>query len=420
MHLFRRRNSSDPRSLTRLRRGWATALGACAVVAVAALAVTGPGFGSSNANVAAASATVAKLSGAPVKVMTIASVNYNGPNFKNIHEAARVYAAWINARGGINGRPLAVTNCDDKGDPTLGVACARQAIAKKMVAVIGSFTFSGAQIVPVLEKAKIPWFGVCCPVSAPEFSSKISFPLASGLGVVAGQAYVAGKTCKKINLLDLDYPGADFIELLTKNVLASLGASEKFGIHVKIPLQVGGDLGPAAAQVTGGGADCVTSGLAEANWAAFIPALQQSGVKNVKFFGSQGNLDTKVTSPFPGLTSGWVVAGMYPDLALPQWQDFRAALKKYKADTKQDYNSLGGLGTWAAYVAFTKIAKNMKSLNNVSFFNAANKTSNLTTGGLTPKIDFTKEWTDGLPGSTGSSTATSRSRRSRAARSLPT
>jgi ABC-type branched-subunit amino acid transport system substrate-binding protein len=352
------------------------------------LAAAAPGFGSSSA-----------VSG-PIRVMTVASVNYNGPNFKNIHEAARIYTAWINAKGGINGRKVEVTLCDDKGDPNLGAACARQAVAKKMVAVIGSFTFSGPKIMPILEAAKIPWFGICCPVDTSEFSSKMSFPLGNGFAVVAGHAFLAAKICNKINILNLDYPGAAFIELLTKNILTSLGQESKLtGIHVKIPLEVGGDLSPAVAEVTRG-ADCVISGLGEANWAAILPAIQQSGTK-VQFFGAQGNLDNKVIGPYPELTTNWIVTGMYPDIAKPVWKDYRAAIKTYKADPKQDYNSLGGLGTWAAYTAFTKIASGVKgTLTNISFLNAANKTSSLDTGGMVPKIDFTKEW-EGIPGVPG-------------------
>ncbi len=100
----------------------------------------------------------------------------------------------------------------------------------------------------------------------------MSFPLGNGFAVVAGHAFMAAKICKKFNILNLDYPGAAFIELLTKNILKSLGQESKFtGKHIKIPLEVGGDLAPAAAEVTSG-ADCVISGLGEANWAAFLPA----------------------------------------------------------------------------------------------------------------------------------------------------
>src|SRR5262245_23053482 len=51
----------------------------------------------------AAASSSSQLSGPPIKVMTISPVQYNGPSFKNILEAARVYGSWINAHGGING-----------------------------------------------------------------------------------------------------------------------------------------------------------------------------------------------------------------------------------------------------------------------------------------------------------------------------
>ena len=43
------------------------------------------------------------------------------------------------------------------------------------------------------------------------------------------------------------------------------------------------------------------------------------------------------------------------------------------------------------------VAGPLTKLNNLTFTAALNKTKHLTTGGLTPAIDFTKEWT-GLPG----------------------
>jgi len=376
------------RSLSRpgpSRRRWLGAVLGTTALALALLVTAGPGFSKSGS------------AADPIRLMTVASVNYNGPNFKNIHEAARIYESWINAKGGIKGRKLEVTLCDDKGDANIGAACAREAVEKKMVAVVGSFTFSGPKIMPILESAKIPWFGICCPVDASEFSSKMSFPLGNGFAVVAGHAYMAAKICNKFNILNLDYPGAAFIEMLTKNILKSLRQEAKFtGKHIKIPLEVGGDLAPAAREVTSG-ADCVIAGLGEANWAAFLPALAQTGSK-VQFFGAQGNLDAKVAGPYPELTNNFIVTGMFPDIAKPVWKDYRAAIKTYKADPKQDYNSLGGLGTWAAYTAFNIIASGVKgNLTNVSFLNAANKTANLDTGGMVPKIDFTKDWT-GLQG----------------------
>jgi hypothetical protein len=193
----------------------------------------------------------------------------------------------------------------------------------------------------------------------------------------------------------LDIPAKPFIIQLVQNSLKHSG--KPLVKTVTVPAVVGGDMSPYVADITTG-TDCVVAGLGEANWLAFLPALKQANPKGILFMGAQGNLDDKVIKAFGNFTDGWITCGIYPDLSLPQWGPFRSALKQYKADPSQDYNSLGGLGTWAGYVGFTNIVKKMTGpINNMTFLAALKKTNHLTTGKLTPAIDFTKEW-DGLPG----------------------
>jgi ABC-type branched-subunit amino acid transport system substrate-binding protein len=337
------------------------------------------------------------LAGTPITVMTIAPVQYNGPAFKNILEAARVYGDWINAHGGINGHPLKVITCDERGDPNQLANCARQAVSAHAVAVVGSYSNNGAAAMPIVEKAKIAWFGGCCPTVPDELGNPDSFPLGSGFGVIAGLAVKAGQICKKPALAVLDYPGKPFVELLVNNSLKASGV--KLVKTVTFPLTVGGDLSPQIAELTSG-TDCAIAALGEANWAAFLPAYKQSGA-HVLLMGAQGNLDQKVIDPFAAEANGSIICGIYPDLSDPVWKTYRAALKKYHADPTQDYNTLGGLGSWAAYVAFTNIVKAIPAgtpITNLTFLAQANKTTALKTGGLLPTIDLTKPWTNGLKG----------------------
>jgi branched-chain amino acid transport system substrate-binding protein len=362
------------------------ALASAAVAALAILVLAGGGLASSGS----------ALKGAPIKVMTIAPDQYNGPSFKNILVAAEIYGKWINAHGGINGRPLQVITCDERGDPNQLANCGRQAVSKHVVAFVGSYSNNGAAVMPIAAKNKIAWFGGCCPTVADELGNPISFPLGSGFGVIAGIAVKAGQLCKKPALIVLDYPGKPFVELLVNNSLKASGV--KLVKTVTWPLTVGGDVSPLIADATSG-TDCLISALGEANWAAFLPAFKQSGAKT-RLMGAQGNLDQRVITPFPDVTTNAIISGIYPDLSEPVWKDYRAAIKTYKADPKLDYNSLGGLGTWAGYVAFTAIAKKVPAakLTNATFLAQANRTKALKTGGLLPTIDLTKEWTDGLKG----------------------
>ena len=81
-------------------------------------------------------------------------MNTEGPQYKNIEETARVYQEWINAHGGIAGRPLEANFCDAHGTPTAAAACAREAIAGGPLRVVGNFTFTGDAVMPILEKAQ--------------------------------------------------------------------------------------------------------------------------------------------------------------------------------------------------------------------------------------------------------------------------
>ena len=101
-----------------------------------------------------------------------------------------------------------------------------------------------------------------------------------------------------------------------------------------------------------------------------------------RLYGLQGNLNGKIAEQFPELTEGAVISGSYPNIVGPMWDDYRAALEEYDAPDL-DWNSLAGLGTWAALTAFTEIVEGMSGeIDNNTFIEAANATSALDTGGM--------------------------------------
>jgi hypothetical protein len=131
--------------------------------------------------------------------------------------------------------------------------------------------------------------------------------------------------------------------------------------------------------------------VSETPYIAWMPAWQQSGTK-ARMYGPQGNLDAKVIKGFAAATNGDVIGGMYPDLSLPQWANYRAAIKKYKADPTQIYNSLGGMGTWAAYSGFAQIVGKMKGAITGPTFLAAASKAKINLPGMVPPLDFSKPW----------------------------
>jgi len=390
------------------RRAWRTAAALLAVFALIA-AACGSDDGDDDAaeapaateaapapttEAAPAPTTEAAPSGEPIKVMTVTTLNAAGPTYHNIANTANAYADYINARGGIAGRPLEVTVCDEMFDPAVAAACAREAVEENMVAVVGSFTFFAESIVPVIAESDITWFGPCCPITPSELTSPHSFPIGNqpmyAVGIIK-RAVDDG--CQAINAVIID--GAQIFLPPMENAIAALGQS--FGDIIILP-PTAQDYSSEVAQATTD-ADCVIGIVSETPYITWNTAWTQSGT-DARQYGPQGNLNEISAAGNEESTDGDIIGGMYPDISTAPWDEYRLALEEGGWDTTEhDYNSLGGMGTWAAFAAFRQIAETIEGeINASSFFQAASATDHLDLGGMVPVLDFTQEWTDGLPG----------------------
>lgn len=342
-----------------------------------------------------AEAPAEELTGEPLKVMTVTTLNAAGPTYQNIANTAQAYAEYINARGGIAGRPLEVTVCDEQFDPAVATSCAREAVEEGMVSIVGSFTFFAESIVPVIAESDITWFGPCCPITPSELTSKHSFPIGNQPMYAVGSVKRAiDDGCQSINAVIID--GAQIFIPPMENAIAALGQS--FGDIIILP-PTAQDYSAEVAQATNNDADCVLMIVSEGPYITWNTAWTQSGTEAVQY-GPQGNLNEISAAGNEESTDGDVIAGMYPDLSTAPWDEYRLALDEAGYDTAElDYNSLGGMGTWAAFHGFTIIAETIDGeITAESFFEAASNTSNLDLDGMVPNLDFTQEWTDGLEG----------------------
>jgi ABC-type branched-subunit amino acid transport system substrate-binding protein len=328
-----------------------------------------------------------EASGEPIVTYTYTDVNTEGPQYKNIEETERVYQEWINSHGGISGRPLEAKFCDAHGTPTAAAACAREATADKAVAVVGNFTFTGDAVVPILEKSNTALFGNCCAISPLELTSKISFPMGNqplyGVGLVH-KAVEQG--CK--HMVGVIIEGAEAFEPLMENAAKVEGT--KIDKFIKLP-GTAQDYSAQVAEATAGETDCLVMIVSETPYIAWMPAFAQSG-SEAKMYGPQGNFNENAIKGFEEVAEEDVVAGMYPDISLPQWDTYREALEKYEADSAQDYNSLGGMGTWAAYEGFKQVVESMSGeVNNETFLKAA-ETAKINLPGLVPPLNMAENW----------------------------
>ena len=350
---------------------------------------------SSSATSGATTGSSTAASGEPIKVMTVTTLNANGPTYENISITAKLAADFINAQGGINGRPLEVEVCDEQFDPAVAATCARQAVEDGVVSVVGSFTYFAEAIVPVIAESDITWFGACCPISPSELSDPHSFNIGNQPMYAVGEVKKAVEDgCKNINAVIAE--GADAIfRPPMENAMKAYGKS--FGDVIITPT-ISQDYSAEVAQATSG-ADCIVVVMSETPFLTWNTALQQADT-TVKQYGNQGNLNAISAKGAEKVTNGNIIGGMYPDISTAPWDDYRAALDANKIDqAANDFNSLGGMGTWAAYMGFAQIASSITGdVTAASFYAAASKTSKLDLNGMVPVLDFTKEWTDGLPG----------------------
>src|SRR4051812_17857540 len=128
------------------------ALPACSSSNTGAGASSSSGAGGSAADDASGSAPAAGSdSGASLKVMQIAPYESQATSLPFMKTAAQAAVDEINDSGGVNGQQLELLTCNEKTDANEALRCAQKAVQEGVVAVVGSLTSNGAQMMPVLE-----------------------------------------------------------------------------------------------------------------------------------------------------------------------------------------------------------------------------------------------------------------------------
>lgn len=354
-----------------------TAAASCLAVTGALLAA-GCG-GSASGSTAETSA----LKGTPVKVMVWAPENTQGSAQPGVRLTAQAYEKWINANGGIKGGPLKVLTCNEKNDPDEAEKCAQQAVAEKVVAVVGSYSLAGDRYMPILQKAGIPYLGGT-GVSAAEFSNPLSFPVNGGTPVVfaAHGRQLVEDGCKKISGVRYDVAAAAIVsQFLTLGAVSAGGTPPK---DLKVPITAT-DLAPQVAAATKG-SDCV-SVILGTHSDLFVKAYVQSGAKT-KLGSVVGNLTPELAASTGGSASpleGAAITGYYPPTSDAAWKDFVAATKGAK-----DIDPTNGADAtaWVAFKVFTEAVKKLPTVSAEALVQELNTTTGIDTGGLTPPLTW--------------------------------
>jgi ABC-type branched-subunit amino acid transport system substrate-binding protein len=185
-----------------------------------------------------------------------------------------------------------VLSCDSKGNAGASQACERNAVQKKVAAVI--ITFSPLyQNQAILNRAGIPTVGVTDTSSPTSFSALPSLSAYAAMGVG-----MAKEGCKRIGVLYLD--GTETLRDTIKNAAESAGSS--VAASATTPYNAP-DIAPAIAKLTGANVDCIALSIAPNQVVQSVTAIKQSG-KNIRIGGAAALFPPQVTSALGSSING--------------------------------------------------------------------------------------------------------------------
>src|SRR6478735_8176357 len=208
---------------TRTRSLWALAL-------LVALSSSALALGTA-ASAAPTRRPAANFTGDPIKVGTMGEFDVPSAGTSNPEwpGAVQARAKAINKAGGLKDasgktHQLQVIVCNSALDPNKATQCANDAVAQKVVAVIGINSSEEPSMVPPLAAAGIP---IIAPVPGDPSvtTSSVSFPITSGVpgDFIAMPELLADRGATKISLIYPDIPGAAAAKLFVSAGIKKAG-----------------------------------------------------------------------------------------------------------------------------------------------------------------------------------------------------
>lgn len=243
----------------------------------------------------------------------------------------------LNARGGVNGRPVKLTILDSESDETKAVLAVKKLMGEGVSALIGGTT-SGASLamIPEIEKAEIPYISVAASVKIVEPVKKWVFKTAPNDVVVLGKIveFLKGRGAKKVAWGNVnnsfgDGGRAEF-EKLAGPAGLQLVANERFNATDT-------DMTPQLTRIKAQGPDAVLVWTTPPSASVFtknfkqlglgVPLIQSHGIGNEAFIQQSGDAAEGVIFPAqPILVWETMKDGDQKKLVQTYVQDF---MKKY-------------------------------------------------------------------------------------------
>ena len=268
-----------------------------------------------------------------------------GTDYRDAQAAVQAKVDEVNAAGGVNGKKLKVSFCDDQHDPNKATTCARDAVSEHALAALlpSSASGFGTQVLPILEAAKIPAIGEAAAVKA-DWTNPIAYPLdPGGPAQYAGVALVLKNAgCTEVGAIQLPVPAGE----ASANNLAK--AVKALGGRVVKNIVVGmseSSYAPQVAQLASEGAKCIVPIILPTEEPKFLTAVHQSG-HDFLVGGVTAAFNQQLLTSLGKASDGILLAGpayLPTDTSIPAVKDMLDAMAKYTPKTKatDTYATLG-------------------------------------------------------------------------------
>jgi branched-chain amino acid transport system substrate-binding protein len=407
MHIARRRITVIVRSRVPRQRARILLL-AVALSTMVVLAGCGGGGSSSSTSTSTSSGgeggstTASELQGTPIKLGVVYTSGSPIQNSINVYAADKAAIQALNEGGGLNGQPVELVACDDKGDPNQTEACGRKLVSEEVAAVVGGILINGATLNPILAAAKIPQIGIV-PYTPVEFNAKNVF-LFNGGGFFGSEALAAYMGQQKLttSLVTAQGAAAEGFKAAMEGSIAAAGG--KFTNVVPVSATQS-DWAPIVAAATSNDANSVMD-LVDTEQTKQLLAANEAAGAPIEHIFTVSNFTTEDADEIggEGALEKIVIGGSYPpfDTKVPAMEEFSEQMTaEFEAGEKEariGRQDLGSFGGWLAVKALETLAEQgelPKEVTAATITKALESAKGVELGGATPP------WTPSTPGPEG-------------------
>jgi len=299
-------------------------------------------------------AVAASCKGTPIKFMSISTLSGGIAEHPEFIASVQAAAHYINTTCE-DGRPVDIITCDDKYDPNAAEACGREAVADKVLAVVGQDGDMSEYTLPVLKAAGIPEVGFAAN-GINGLSDPNAYSLGSPLPTLIGEAdAVIALHAKSVTPIVVQNASAPLLVGLLKSVLAPAGV--KVLPSITTP-ETETSMTAAAAQAKASGAGAYIEILTQGPLLELLNALYAEG-DHVPMISSTLTITPSLIKQWgPKVTNGvYLVGSAYP-LSVTSDPGIRTLINQMNAI---HFNPAGesdwGTAAWAAMTLIGRLLK---------------------------------------------------------------